>query len=112
MEALVRWARPGHGLIQPGEFIDPAEDLGLIIRIGEAMIDQVCRQIVAWRAEGLELVPVYINISPKQLKSGKVSAFLFDALQRYQIDPRLIVAELTESAVIDNSLTVENELAA
>ncbi len=110
MEALARWHRPGHGLVYPGEFIDTAEDLGLIIRIGESIIEQVCRQIAAWKAEGLDIVPVSINISPKQLKSGTVSAFLIAALARYQLEPRFIEAELTESAVIDNSLIVESEL--
>ena len=112
MEALARWQRPGHGTIAPDNFIDTAEDLGLIIQIGESIIEQVCKQIADWKAQGLDIVPVSINISPKQLKSGTVSAFLKDALQRYQIEPYFIEAELTESAVIDNSAIVENELTA
>lgn len=112
MEALVRWQRPGHGLTLPGDFIDTAEDLGLITWIGESIIEQVCRQIAAWKDEGLDLVPVSVNISPKQLKSGTVSAFLLSTLERYGIETRLVEAELTESAVIDKSLVVEGELSA
>jgi diguanylate cyclase (GGDEF)-like protein len=112
MEALVRWERPGHGLVFPSEFIDMAEDGGLIVSIGEIVIDKVCQQLAHWRREGLQLVPVSINVSPQQLKSGTLSAFFAGSLQRYGIESALIEAELTESAVIDRSTVVTGELAA
>lgn len=112
MEALVRWERPGHGLIYPCEFIDMAEDVGLIVSIGEIVIDRVCAQLALWKREGLQLVPVSVNVSPQQLKSGTVSAYFASSLQRYGIDSSLIEAELTESAVIDRSTVVAGELAA
>jgi diguanylate cyclase (GGDEF)-like protein/PAS domain S-box-containing protein len=112
MEALVRWERPGHGLVYPSEFIDMAEDGGLIVRIGEIVIDMVCAQLALWKREGVQLVPVSINVSPQQLKSGTLSAFFIASLRHYGIDSSLIEAELTESAVIDRSTVVTGELAA
>ena len=111
MEALVRWERPEHGLIYPSEFIDMAEDGGLIVEIGEIVIDKVCRQLAQWRSSGLQVVPVSVNVSPQQLKSGMLSAYLANRMQFYGIESSLIEAELTESAVIDRSTTVTKELA-
>lgn len=111
MEALVRWNHPDRGLVYPTDFIDLAEDIGLIVRLGELVIEKVCAQIVHWQAQGIELVPVSVNISPQQLKIGRVSAFLAACLKRHGILANLIEVELTESAVIDKSLVVTNELA-
>ncbi len=112
MEALVRWERPGHGLVYPSEFIDMAEDAGLIIQIGESVIDKVCRQLAQWKREGVQTVPVSVNVSPQQLKSGNLSTYLAERMQHYDIDASLIEAELTESAVIDRSTVVSAELSA
>ncbi|SNS89113.1 PAS domain S-box-containing protein/diguanylate cyclase (GGDEF) domain-containing protein [Noviherbaspirillum humi] len=112
MEALVRWQRPQHGLVYPLDFIDVAEDIGLIVPMGEMVIDKVCRQLAQWKQEGLALVPVSINVSPQQLKSGTLSAFLMACMERHGIGPALIEVELTESAVIDRSQVVTQELAA
>ncbi|HYD95994.1 MAG TPA: EAL domain-containing protein [Noviherbaspirillum sp.] len=112
MEALVRWERPQHGLVYPSEFIDTAEDMGLIVRLGERVIEKVCRQLAEWQAQGLTAVPVSINVSPQQLKAGTLSTFLADCIRRHRIPPQLIEAELTESAVIDRSNVVTAELRA
>lgn len=111
MEALVRWERPEHGLTYPSEFIDMAEDVGLIVDIGEIVIDKVCRQLAQWRLEGVQLVPVSVNVSPQQLKSGILSTYLAERMHCYGIESTLIEAELTESAVIDRSAVVTSELA-
>lgn len=110
MEALVRWNRPGHGLVPPGEFIQMAEDTGLIVRLGELVIEKTVAQIAAWRREGKRLVPVSVNVSPQQLREGTVSAFFEQALRTYQIDSSLLEVELTESAVVDRSQVVCDEL--
>jgi diguanylate cyclase (GGDEF)-like protein len=112
MEALVRWVRPGQDLVYPGAFIDVAEDMGLIVRLGELVIDKVGAQIAAWKAEGLPLVPISVNVSPQQLKSGTVSAYIERCLARHGIAPEWLEVELTESAVIDRSAVVNRELAA
>jgi EAL domain-containing protein (putative c-di-GMP-specific phosphodiesterase class I) len=84
--------------------------MGLIVRLGERVIEKVCRQIAEWQAQGLTAVPVSINVSPQQLKAGTLSGFLADCIRRYHVPPQLIEAELTESAVIDRSNVVTAEL--
>jgi predicted signal transduction protein with EAL and GGDEF domain len=112
MEALVRWNRPDQGMVYPSQFIDMAEDIGLIVRLGELVIEKVCAQLARWKAEGLDPVPVSVNVSPQQLKSGTVSSFIRSCLKRHGIDARLLEVELTESAVIDRSVVISDELAA
>lgn len=110
MEALIRWAHPDRGIVYPAEFIDLAEDMGLIVQIGELVIEKVCLQLARWKTEGLSQYPISINISPHQLKHGTVAAFLSKNLHEMGIDPSLVEIELTESAVIDKSQAVSREL--
>ena len=112
MEALVRWHRPEHGMVYPADFIDLAEDMGLIVTLGEMVIAKVCDQLAQWQAQGLPPVPVSVNVSSQQLKSGTLSGFLASCIARHGIDAHLLEVELTESAVIDRSVVVSNELAA
>lgn len=112
MEALLRWMHPKRGLTLPEEFIDVAEDTGLILRIGEIVIEKVCAQIAEWKSRDLVLVPVSINVSGLQLKSGNLSGFLQDALRRHDIASSLIEIELTESSMIGKEKTVIDELKA
>jgi len=112
MEALVRWERPQHGLVYPSEFIDVAEDMGLVVQIGEIVIEKVCRQIAQWKQQGLPMVPVSVNVSAQQLKTGTLSGFLDRCMKQYGVAPGGIEAELVESAVIDRSKVVSGELTA
>jgi diguanylate cyclase (GGDEF)-like protein/PAS domain S-box-containing protein len=112
MEALVRWERPEFGLVLPSEFIDVAEDLGMINRIGELVIEKVCRQLAVWKSIGLAMVPVSVNVSAQQLKAGTLSKLIGSRLSRYELDSRLLEVELTESTVIEKSRVVANELKA
>jgi diguanylate cyclase (GGDEF)-like protein len=111
MEALVRWEHPERGLVYPDEFIDLAESTGMIIKLGEIVIEKVCAQIADWTRQGLAVVPVSLNVSALQLKDGYVSAFLKNCLCRHHINASLIEVELTESCVIDESKRVTRELA-
>jgi EAL domain-containing protein (putative c-di-GMP-specific phosphodiesterase class I) len=99
-------------MVYPSDFIELAEDISLITRIGELVIDKVCAQIVEWKSEGLLLVPVSVNISSHQLQAGSLSAYIASCVERYGIEPRYLEAELTESSVIDSSVIVSNELRA
>lgn len=94
----------------PGEFIDIAEDTGLIVRLGELVIDKVCSQINGWKKMRLEVPPVSVNVSPHQLKVGNVSSYLAACLRRHDVEANLVEVELTESAVIDESRIVVQEL--
>ena len=112
MEALVRWIHPELGLIPPLEFIPLAESSGLILRIGELVMAKACAQLAAWREQGLALVPVSINVSPRQFAQGHVHRQLAVQLRRYRIDPGLLEVEITESAMMGEQDEIIAELAA
>ena len=110
VEALLRWQHPERGLVLPAEFIGLAEDAGMIVRLGEIVIRKVIEQIALWRDQGVRLVPVSVNISPRQLQLGKTATFLSEMLERHRVDPALIEIEVTETAVVDRSSHVSQEL--
>lgn len=110
MEALIRWAAPGRGLIYPHEFIDMAEDTGMILTIGDQVIEKVCTQIAAWKKQGLPLVPVSINVTANQLKAGNFYGSLASCISKNHISPSLIEIELTESCVLEKSQLVTHQL--
>ncbi|MFC4929760.1 bifunctional diguanylate cyclase/phosphodiesterase [Massilia sp. GCM10023247] len=104
MEALVRWARPGKGLTGPDRFIALAEETGLIVQLGEQVIDSVCRQLVEWARDGKPLVPVSINVSPCQFSQSDILAVFRDVIARYDIDPTLLEIEVTESSMMQEGI--------
>lgn len=110
MEALVRWRRPGWGLVYPGEFIELAEDTGLIVRLGEIVIEKTVAQIAAWKTEGKTVVPVSVNVSPQQLRDGSLSGFFERTIKHFGVEACHVEVELTESAVVDRSPVVTEEL--
>jgi diguanylate cyclase (GGDEF)-like protein len=110
LEALLRWQHPDLGLVHPLDFIDVAEDARLIISIGETVIEKVAVQLDDWRRRGLRVVPVSVNISPYQLQSGTTAACFEKILKQYQLPVRWLEVEVTESAVVDRSRVVSNEL--
>lgn len=112
MEALVRWQHPELGLIPPAKFIPLAESSDLILRVGEVVVDQACRQIAAWRADGLPVVPVSVNVSPRQFAHGNVHRLLAQCLARYHLPSSLLEVEITESAMMADRPEVLAELAA
>jgi diguanylate cyclase (GGDEF)-like protein/PAS domain S-box-containing protein len=98
-EALLRWRHPERGLVAPGEFIRVAEESGLIVPIGDWVIDAVCRQARAWREEGLDL-GISFNVSLRQLRAKRLAGVIADGIVAYDLDPRSLVAEITESATM------------
>ncbi|MGQ0520784.1 MAG: putative bifunctional diguanylate cyclase/phosphodiesterase, partial [Actinomycetota bacterium] len=81
-EALVRWQRPGRGLVPPSEFIALAEETGLIVPLGRIVLEEACRQVAEWMADGLvdETFTISVNLSPHQLRSPAVLDHVHDAL--------------------------------
>jgi diguanylate cyclase (GGDEF)-like protein len=112
MEALVRWVHPELGLIPPLDFIPLAESSGLILQIGEIVMAKACAQLAAWQAKGLPLVPVSINVSPKQFAHGNIHRQLAVHLARHQVDASLLEVEITESAMMGEQDEIIAELAA
>jgi len=98
-EALMRWVRNGQ-VVAPVEFIGTAEETGLIVPITEWAIRKVCWQLDAWRRQGLELVPIALNISSGHFQRGNLAEPVREALQRYAIDARLLEIELTETVLM------------
>jgi predicted signal transduction protein with EAL and GGDEF domain len=99
VEALVRWKDAARGLISPAEFIPLAEKMGLIGAIGEWVIEELCRQDVAWRARGLEL-ELSFNVSARQLQQQKLTEKILEPFGVHGVDPRRVVIEITESAAM------------
>lgn len=98
LEGLVRWRRDG-ALIPPGEFIGLAETSGLIVPIGEWVIEEAARQAAAWAADGLAVPVVGVNVSPRQLSRPALSSFIAGALERHGVRPDRFCVEVTESAI-------------
>ncbi|MES2151236.1 MAG: EAL domain-containing protein [Pseudomonadota bacterium] len=101
-EALIRWNRPGFGLVAPSEFIPLLEESGLIVRVGAWVIDSVCAQLAVWSANMAEPPQVAINVSARQFADGQLEALLTRAILANGIDPRLLGLEITESSLMDN----------
>ena len=102
LEALVRWTHPERGPIPPGAFIPVAEESGLIVALGEHVLRTACEQVVAWQREGVNVVPVAVNLSPVQLRARDFCTTLRRVLQETAMSPNRLVLELTESTLIDN----------
>jgi len=100
LEALVRWNHPSKGLLEPREFIGLAEETGLIVGIGRLVIEKVCTQLALWAKQGTELVPVSINISPRQFDNADVADLLGSALKHHNVSANLVELEITESSVM------------
>ncbi|MGO9875805.1 MAG: putative bifunctional diguanylate cyclase/phosphodiesterase [Acidimicrobiia bacterium] len=107
-EALVRWERPGFGLVAPGSFIPTAEETGLIVDIGNWVLDRACRHAASWatRWPGWRL-GISVNVSSRQLLTDDILEVVTGVLARTGLDPTLLTLELTESILIDDTLTVE-----
>ena len=100
MEALVRWHHPQRGLLAPVEFIDLAEECGLIVALGRWVIREACRQIRTWREAGLQPPRCAINVSPRQLASTSLVPELQEALAEWALEGGALEIEITESALM------------
>ena len=100
LEALLRWTDPETGPISPGAFIPLAEETGLILQIGEWVIDEACRQARAWDARGVRPVPISVNVSGVQFERQDVADVVRAAVQRHHLPPGRLEIEITESAIM------------
>ena len=104
VEALVRWQHPDRGLIPPATFIPVEEQTGLIIALGQWILDEACRQAARWRALLGERAPIMdVNLSARQFHRPELAAEVKRALRRARLDPRGLKLEITESVAMRNA---------
>ncbi|WP_199170178.1 bifunctional diguanylate cyclase/phosphodiesterase [Hydrogenovibrio sp. SC-1] len=113
-EALIRWIHPEHGLLPPDQFIPLAEDTGLIVPIGQWVLDTACAQLKAWEQDALtcDLV-LAVNVSARQFRQADFMAQVQSTVQRHAINPMRLKLELTESILvksIEDTITAMNTL--
>ena len=111
MEALVRWKHPTRGMVPPLEFIPTAEASDTILKLGAIVMDKTCAQIAEWRAQGLPVVPVSVNVSARQFNNGDVKGLIKRCLLRHGLEARLLEIELTESTMMAEREDLLEELA-
>lgn len=111
LEALVRWNHPELGLVAPQEFIPTAEDTGLIVELGELVIRKAFAQLAQWKEQKLPVVPVSINVSPRQFWRPGLAALFASCMAQHGIEPSLVEMEITESSMFGEDNAVTDELA-
>lgn len=101
-EALVRWERPGHGVIAPGIFIPMLERNGYIAQLDRYIWREVCKYIRDWMDRGMKPLPISVNVSRVDIYSFDVAEYFYELIEQYHIPARYIEIEITESAYIDS----------
>jgi len=102
VEALVRWNKPGEGLVMPGQFIPIAEERGLILLLGKWVMRQAFRQVHAWDASGLEPLVVSVNVTASEFHQPGFADSLATMAREHGVDPHRIELELTESIAVQD----------
>jgi diguanylate cyclase (GGDEF)-like protein/PAS domain S-box-containing protein len=103
VEALLRWLQPERGLVPPGEFIALAEETGLIVPLGERILDMACEQLARWaRQPGMAHLTLSVNVSPRQFQQDNFVQQVLDALARAQAPAQGLKLEITENLLISN----------
>ncbi len=106
VEALIRWNHPQFGMVPPGQFIPLAEQSGLIVPIGTWVLEEACRQAMAWQALGLPAFTVAVNLSAVQFKRGEIEETVASVLTHSGLPPHLLELELTESILMTDTSEV------
>ena len=112
MEALVRWNHPTRGIVSPGEFVPLMEETGLITRLDLYLWEEVCQMLHGWKARNENMVPISVNVSISDIAALDVAQVLWELVQKYQLEPKLLLVEITESMLAQNLKMVENAIAA
>lgn len=102
LEALLRWENPQLGVVSPGDFIPLAEEVGLILPIGEWVLREACRQNRKWQKMGFSNLKIAINLSAQQLYQDNFVSMILNILENNELDPSLLELEITETALIEN----------
>jgi diguanylate cyclase (GGDEF)-like protein/PAS domain S-box-containing protein len=111
-EALLRFNHPKLGLVPPSRFIPMAEESGLILPIGEWVLNEACRQIAEWQKKGIRPVRIAVNVSPLQFAQVNFAESVQRALKTSNVSPELLELELTEGVVMSNIRDSSRQMAA
>ena len=110
LEALLRCKHPVRGLLPPKRLIQAAEESGLIVPVGEFVLERLMQDARAWREGGATLLPISVNISPVQLERSDFSATIGKLARAHGFDSKLLQLEFTESAVFERRHGLSDEL--
>jgi diguanylate cyclase (GGDEF)-like protein/PAS domain S-box-containing protein len=115
VEALVRWIHPERGLLNPEAFIPVAEEIGLIVPMGEVVLEEACRSAVRWQEEHPRLPPLlmHVNLSARQLRRPGLITTVEGVLQRTGLDPACLTLDITETVyvkVLEGNTAALNDL--
>ncbi|MGN0317437.1 MAG: putative bifunctional diguanylate cyclase/phosphodiesterase [Lachnospira sp.] len=111
-EALVRWIRPGQGVVSPAKFIPVLEKTRFITRLDQYIWEEVCKTVKYWYDKGLKPLPISINVSRIDIYDMDVCEFLVKLVEKYQIPASRIEVEITESAYTENETIIKDTEAA
>ncbi len=109
-EALLRWRRNDGTMIPPMEFIGIAEESGLMIRIGEYVLETACQQLSRWQKAGVECPVICVNVAKIQLMNGDFAPFVARTLKKYKIAPSSIELEISERGVLSGDFDIVSQL--
>jgi EAL domain-containing protein (putative c-di-GMP-specific phosphodiesterase class I) len=112
VEALVRWQHPTRGLLPPSEFIDVAEDTGLIVQLGRWVLEQAARDAAGWLSSKGRRLSVSVNLSPRQLHDPELVAAASLVLQDAGIPPGFLTVEITENLLLKDTELAKSRLSA
>lgn len=110
-EALIRWQHPEKGIIPPIDFIQHAESTGLILPIGEWVIDRVFYQLEQWRDQGIDQCSISINVSPRHFLHEKLIPHLELCLLKYNVKSSDVIIEITENVAMGDYLAAQSRIA-
>ena len=109
-EALLRWPQPDGSYISPEEFVPIAEDAGMMIKIGQFVIDAACRQLRAWRDAGVGSLRVAINVARSQLMDPQFPDIVLRSLEKFEVEAQYLDFELSERGVISGNADVMEQI--
>ena len=110
MEALVRWNHPTRGCVPPSEFMPLLEITGLVTQLDQYIWESVCKTLHKWQESGSNLVPVSVNVSVVDIVNLDVPQIFSNLVEKYQLEPKLLLAEITETMLAKNASLVENTI--
>jgi diguanylate cyclase (GGDEF)-like protein/PAS domain S-box-containing protein len=110
VEALTRWSHPALGNIPPDSFIPVAEETGLIETLGVWSLDEACRQLSEWRAAGLSVPAISVNLSALHFRNASLAQTIAGVLRKHRLSPQMLTLEITESVMMDDGPTTSETL--